>query len=266
MSEAQSESKTHILLVDDDAELCELVGRYLTARGFEVDVEGDGARGLERAESGHYTLLVLDVMLPTLDGFEILRRLRSNSHLSLPVVMLTAHGDEVDRIVGLELGADDYLPKPFNPRELLARIRAILRRAGLNQTVLSPTVQEPNVSAISQPPASVSATPLQETSEILSEGGIRLNIGGRSVECDNNEIDLTATEFDLLHLLLREAGRVVRREDLASKVLGHRLLPFDRSLDLHISKLRRKLGNRPDGRERIKTVRGIGYILTKDEV
>ncbi len=256
MSEAETEEKTRLLLVDDDVELCELVARYLTSRGFEVEAEVDGARGLEKAESGHYKLVVLDVMLPSMDGFEVLRRLRSHPHLSLPVVMLTAHGDEVDRIVGLELGADDYLPKPFNPRELLARIRAILRRAGLEAAGPSDNS--------SRPPLGTECRS-SEAIESISDGSIHMNVGARVVQCNGVEIDLTATEFDLLHMLLREVGRVVRREDLASKVLGHRLLPFDRSLDLHISKLRRKLGNKPDGRERLKTIRGVGYILTRDE-
>jgi two-component system response regulator CpxR len=157
------------------------------------------------------------------------------------------------------LGADDYLPKPFNPRELLARIRAILRRAGLETTTPATTPE-----SVPRPPVSTDMS-AAESAEILSTGSIRMNIGARVVQCDGAEIDLTATEFDLLQMLLSEAGRVVRREDLASKVLGHRLLPFDRSLDLHISKLRRKMGNKPDGRERIKTVRGVGYILTRDE-
>jgi len=241
-----------VLIVDDDAGLCELVAEYLAARGFIVETESDGARGLERAQQGNYDLMVLDVMLPGLDGFEVLRRLRAGGGEAamLPVVMLTAHGDEVDRIVGLELGADDYLPKPFNVRELLARMSAILRRISATPTALE------------------QATDSLETEQILV-GAVEMDVGARRVRLAGETrqagetLDLTATEFDLLHILMRGAGRVVTREELAREALGRRLLPYDRSLDMHISKLRRKLG--PDGAERITTVRGVGYIFPKDE-
>jgi DNA-binding response OmpR family regulator len=235
-----------VLIVDDDAELCELVAEYLTARGFTVETESDGGRGLERARQGHYDLMVLDVMLPTLDGFEVLRHLRAGGGEAalLPVVMLTAHGDEVDRIVGLELGADDYLPKPFNVRELLARMSAILRRIRKD---------EGGRSFIPHP------------SSLLKVGDVEMEVGARRVRRAGEILDLTATEFDLLHVLLRGAGRVVTREELAREALGRRLLPYDRSLDMHISKLRRKLAPGVDGAERITTVRGVGYIFVKDE-
>lgn len=239
------EGATCVLLIDDDAELCDLVAQYLEARGFVVESENDGARGLQRAQSGGYALLVLDVMLPTLDGFEVLKRLRAHVEPNiahLPVVMLTAHGDEVDRIVGLELGADDYLPKPFNPRELLARVRAILRRTSTSTLQSLPAPQEPGA-------------------ECLAIGNLVMDVGARLLLRCGTPIDVTAAEFDLLRCLLRAPGRVVTRDELAQRVLCRKLLPFDRSLDMHISKLRRKLGPAQDGGERIKTVRGVGYIL-----
>ncbi|MDQ3812983.1 MAG: response regulator transcription factor [Armatimonadota bacterium] len=251
MEDKAAEPGTRLLLVDDDAELCELVSEYLTARGLVVETEGDGGRGLERARQGHYDLMVLDVMLPGLDGFEILRRLRAGGGAAakLPVVMLTAHGDEVDRIVGLELGADDYLPKPFNPRELLARIRAILRR--VNTELAAAHGPTPNA-----PQAALAR---------LHVGDVEMDVGARTVRRAGETLDLTAAEFDLLHALLRAAGQVVTREKLAREVLDRRLLPFDRSLDMHMSKLRRKLSPPESNAERIKTVRGVGYIyVTQD--
>lgn len=258
----QTTERPKILLVDDDAELCQLVSQYFQGRGIEVESEGEGENGLQRALSGQYDLLILDVMLPGMNGLEVLRRLRGGGEEgvgpALPVIMLTAHGDETDRIVGLELGADDYLPKPFNPRELLARMRAVLRRgaertrASAASSAAAPALQE----------AETTARP--EVDEWISAGNLALNAASRSVRRDGEIIDLTATEFDLLHFLMRHAGRVVNRDDLSQEALGRRLLPFDRSLDLHMSKLRRKLGPRPDGAERIKTVRGVGFILERD--
>jgi two-component system response regulator CpxR len=239
---------TRLLLVDDDAELCELVSHYLSARGFSVETEGDGERGLALAQSGDYTLMVLDVMLPGLDGLEVLRRLRSSPHAGLPVMMLTAHGDEVDRIVGLELGADDYLSKPFNPRELLARINAVLRRT--------------HADAALKPAAAPSAP--ESPAERVGVGDVELDAAARSVRRGREPVELTAVEFDLLYALLRAAGRVVSREELSHDVLQRKLLPFDRSLDMHLSKLRRKLGPAAQGGERIKTVRGVGYIYVKE--
>lgn len=241
-------SASRILLVDDDAELCVLLAEYLTRRGFEVKIEGDGARGLEKAQIGEYALLLLDAMLPSLDGLEVLRRLRANACKTLPVIMLTAHGDETDRIVGLELGADDYLPKPFNPRELLARIRAVLRRA--NPADESIMMDE----SIWPAPTS-----------LRHAGPLEINLDARSVRRNGERVDLTAIEFDLLRVLLEEIGKVVTREDLARNALARRLLPLDRSLDMHVSKLRHRLWPDGKGMEHLKTVRGVGYILVKDE-
>lgn len=223
-----------VLLIDDDVELCQLVAQYLSGEGFAVESVHDGALGAERALEGGNDILVLDVMLPGVNGFEVLRRIRASSRI--PVVMLTARGEEVDRIVGLELGADDYLSKPFSPRELVARLRAVLRR--------------------SSPPETTAATP-----ELIAVGDLELNSGSRTVRRGNEPIELTTVEFDLLAILLREAGRVVSREHLAAEALGRPYTPLDRSIDTHVSNLRRKLGPGRDGRPRIKSVRGTGYQL-----
>ncbi len=225
----------HILVIDDDVELCELLTDYLTPEGFQIEALHDGAQGAERAISADPSLVVLDVMLPGINGFDVLRRIRTASQV--PIIMLTARGDDVDRIVGLEMGADDYLPKPFNPRELIARIRAIERRTD--------TAREP-----ARPPAPV----------IL--GDIRLDPGTRTLFRHGHPVDVTAVEFTLAEVLLRAAGRVVSREDLAQQVLGRPLSPYDRSIDVHISSLRRKLGHQYGDAERIKTVRGAGYQYT----
>lgn len=245
MIKTEAENGARVLIVDDDSELCSMVGEYLGKRGFSVECEGDGTRGLERAQGEKPALVILDVMLPGMDGLEILRRLRAGKEASarVPVVMLTAHGDEVDRIVGLELGADDYLPKPFNPRELLARIQAILRRVELEK---GETDEETRPDA----------------AKCLRAGDVEMDCGARILRCAGETIELTAMEFDLLAALLNAAGQVVTREALAQDVLGRKLLAFDRSLDMHVSKLRRKLGPSADGGERIKTVRGVGFILT----
>jgi two-component system, OmpR family, response regulator CpxR len=227
---------SRLLVVDDDVELCELVTEYLEPEGFEVEAVHDAGQGVERALSDDHALVVLDVMLPGFNGFEVLRRIRARSNL--PVLMLTARGDDVDRIVGLEIGADDYLPKPFNPRELVARIRAILRRT-------------------TPMPHSAGATP---PSEHLAVGDVEMDLGARSVRRAGTPIELTGVEFSLLEALLRSAGRVVEREGLSRTVLGRKWMPFDRSLDMHVSNLRKKLGHAPCGTERIKTVRGMGYI------
>lgn len=270
-------SGSRVLLIDDDAELCELVTQYMTARGFMVETRRDGETGLESAQSGGYSIVVLDVMLPGIDGFEVLRRLRNGPASDLPVVMLTAHGDEVDRIVGLELGADDYLSKPFNPRELLARIHAILRRASASTAVgtggTAIKTAAPVTAGILEPPMAPAPIPSLEASspavverlqERLQVGDVEMNLPARSVRRAGEIVELTAVEFDLLHVLLRGAGRVALRDELAREALQRKLLPFDRSLDMHISKLRRKLGPDPEGGERIKTLRGIGYIYVRD--
>jgi|SRR5579872_5475837 len=225
----------HILVIDDDAELCRLVSRFLGAEGYSVQTVQNSGLGIERALSGNYDLVVLDVMLPEMDGFEVLRRIRTKS--STPVLMLTARGDDLDRILGLEMGADDYLPKPFNTRELSARVRAILRRANSKQmnVVLS----------------GVACTRV---------GDMELNAGSRTARCGNEALNLTAVEFDLLQRLLQSAGSVVSREELTKDVLGREFSPFDRSIDTHVWSLRKKVGNAPDGTERIKGIRGVGYL------
>lgn len=223
-----------VLIIDDDEELCELVSEYLAVEGFETESVNDGESGLERALTGNYDLAILDVMMPKKNGFEVLRELRTTSQL--PILMLTARGDDMERIVGLETGADDYLPKPFNPRELVARLRAILRR--------TTEAADGNVP------------------EILTIGDVELSASSRSVKVGGEPVVLTSVEFDLLAALLNEAGNVVRKEDLSETVLERELSPYDRSLDMHISNLRKKLGIRPDGIDRIKTVRSVGYIYT----
>jgi two-component system response regulator CpxR len=225
-----------VLVVDDDAELCELVSEYLEPEGFEVEAVHDGYKGLERSLAGEHALVVLDVMLPGINGLDILRRLRSQSRV--PVLILTARGDDVDRIVGLEIGADDYLPKPFNPRELLARIRAILRRAR----------GEGGIAAAPEP---------------ISIGDVEIDPGARVVRRGGENIELTAVEFALLEALVRAAGQVITRDQLANAVLGRRFVAYDRSIDMHVSKLRRKLGPQADGTERIKTIRGVGYTYAR---
>ena len=223
-----------ILIIDDDVELCDLLTEYFTQEGFEVKAVHDSDTGINQALSDEPSLIVLDVMLPGQSGFEVLRQIREQS--KVPVVMLTARGDEVDRIVGLEMGADDYLPKPFNPRELVARIRAIQRRA-----------------------VTANESHEQESGKILKIGDVELDPGARTVLLEGKPVELTAVEFSMLEILLRMAGQVVNRETLAKEVLGRRLSPFDRSIDVHVSSLRRKIGLQPNGSERIKTIRGTGY-------
>lgn len=216
-----------ILLIDDDVELCSLLGELLEREGFSVEAQNEGFQGLNRALQGQNDLVILDVMLPGLDGFEILRRLRRQSRV--PVLMLTARGEDVDRIIGLELGADDYLPKPFNPRELVARVRAILRR------------YEPRTPA---------------SSGRLEVNGVQLDPGTREVQVDGKHVELTTFEFDILELLMRSAGRVLSRDSLMENLYNRKSTPFDRSIDMHVSHLRRKLET---DRTLIKTIRGVGY-------
>ncbi len=227
---------TRVLIVDDDAELCELLREYLGHEGFAVDCAGDGVSGAERAVSGGFDIVVLDVMLPGQSGLEALRAIRRASEVA--VVMLTARGDEVDRVLGLELGADDYLPKPFSPRELVARMRAVLRRGRDRRA---------------------------DDARVLEQGDLRLDRGARVVTRRGEEVVLTGTEFALLDRLASHAGEVVGRDDLFHDVLGRRPTGFDRSLDVHVSNLRRKLGPLRGGRERIKTVRGSGYVYVTGE-
>jgi two-component system response regulator CpxR len=227
-----------ILIIDDDEELCELVSEYLTVEGFNLATVHDGASGLKKALSNEFDLVILDVMLPKMNGFDVLRELRKTS--TIPVLMLTARGDDMERIVGLEIGADDYLPKPFNPRELVARIRAILRRVHIE------------------------AEHEEVSGEKIHIDDIDISVTARSARRDGEDLNLTSVEFDLLVALLKNAGKIVKKEDLSRQVLERDLSPFDRSLDMHISNLRKKLGKRAgDGEEeRIKTIRSVGYIYT----
>jgi len=228
-----------ILLADDDVELCGMLKQYLEVEGFQVGMAHDGEAALNQARTGDYDLVVLDVMMPRLNGFDVLRELRNDS--LLPVLMLTARGEDVDSIIGLELGADDYLPKPCNPRVLVARIRAILRR-------LQPQTQHGEEST---PP------------EILNLDDLEVQTGSRKVTLNGRPIIMTSTEYSVLEVLLREAGHVVSKAELSKRALGRELARYDRSIDMHLSSLRRKLGSLANGEERIKTVRGVGYQYTR---
>jgi DNA-binding response OmpR family regulator len=221
-----------ILLIDDDVELCSMLTEYLGRNGFRVKTAHRGDTGLKSALQRTWPLILLDVMLPGMDGFEVLRRIRAES--SVNVLLLTARGEDVDRIVGLEIGADDYIPKPFNPRELLARMRAVLRRAA---------------------PASTSVA------EVLQVDDLELDSASRRALKGGTKLDLTDVEFGLLEALMRSAGKVVNREELSQSVLGRQFDPFDRSLDMHVSRLRRKLGQSGNEDEQVKTIRGVGYQL-----
>lgn len=232
--EATATDLDRVLIIDDDVELCELITEFLKDEGFRVQSVHDPEAGLARLAAESFSIVILDVMLPKFNGFEVLRRLRATGN-NVPVLLLTARGEEVDRIVGLEIGADDYLPKPFNTRELTARLRAILRRV-----------------ALAQQPANTSGT--------LHVGGVELNPSTRTAKRDNKVLDLTSVEFDLLRELMRNAGQVVTREDLSSNVLGRPFSPFDRSIDMHVSKLRRKLGEQ-NGEDFIRTIRNAGYLF-----
>jgi len=222
-----------VLLIDDDTELTEMLSDYLGAEGFTAEAVYDGESGVAAALSAQYDVVVLDVMLPRLSGVEALRQIRQQS--SVPVLMLTARGDDVDRIVGLELGADDYLPKPCNPRELAARLRAILRR-----------------------------TLGAGSGEQLKVGEMSLDPARRVASWGEQRLELTSTEFNILETLMRHAGQVVSKADLSSEALGRELERYDRGLDMHVSNLRRKLGTLSDGRSPIQTVRGVGYQLLQD--
>jgi len=220
-----------VLLIDDDTELSKLLEEYLQSEQLNLESAHDGPGGLEKALSNRHSVVVLDVMLPGMSGLDVLKQLRQKS--SVPVLMLTARGSELDRILGLELGADDYLPKPFNPRELVARLRAILRRTtGAN---------------------SGSAHPVH-----LSD--VELHPESRSVTCGGKPVSLTGAEFDLLHAFLRSPGKIISREDLTQAALGRAMSPMDRSIDVHVSNLRRKLGPYEGEQERIKAIRGSGYV------
>lgn len=236
---------THVLLVEDDVRMSDLIREHLRREGMEADAAYDGENGLAKARSGDYAIVVLDVMLPGIGGFDVLRQLRTSGGAisRIPVIMLTARGDEVDKILGLELGADDYIPKPFSSRELVARMRAVLRRtSGDSLTKAAPTPSRSNVVRV---------------------GDIELDGGAREVRRGRDVIDLTGAEFDLLEALLRSAGEIVTRETISKVALGRELMPYDRSIDVHMSNLRRKIGLNAGGGERIKAIRGVGYIYVK---
>jgi len=224
-----------VLIIDDDAALTTMLAEYLGSEGFEADALQQGQDGVEAAISGKYVAVLLDIMLPGISGTEVLRQIRQRSQI--PVIMLTAKGDDVDRVVGLEMGADDYISKPFNARELLARIRAVLRRTAASQTA---GPREP-----------------------VSFGELMLASLSRQVTWRGNAVDLTATEFNLLELLLRSVGAVVSKDRLTEKGLGRRRTSYDRSVDVHIGNLRRKLLTATSGKVEIHTVRGLGYSLGK---
>ena len=224
---------TKLLLVDDDIELTTMLKDYLQGEGFLITAVNDGESAIREVNNNDYALVVLDVMMPGMTGIEVLSRIRL--HSQLPVLMLTARGDDIDRIIGLELGADDYVPKPCMPRELVARIRAILRR----------TRPDPNAN----------------NHEPLQVGALSLASEKRQASLNGELLELTSTEFNLLEVLVQQAGQTVSKNDLSLRALGRNLTRYDRSIDVHMSSIRHKLGNLPDGRSWIQTVRGIGYQL-----
>lgn len=224
-----------LLIADDDREFCALLSEYLSGQGFVVTCVHDGAAAIKAVAREAFSALVLDIMMPKMDGLDALRHIRQNNS-TLPVIMLTARGEDIDRIVGLELGADDYLPKPANPRELQARLRAILRRSH----------------------------PTTDDGTIMTVGDLTMDPGRRNVSRQGQVITLTSAEFDICRVLLRHAGHVVSKDQLAEEGLGRRLGTYDRSLDMHISKLRRKLGPLAGDSERIKTVRSRGYLYVRE--
>lgn len=228
---------TRVLLVDDDVELSGMLSEYLTQEGFETAVAHDGEAGVKAALDGNFDIAVLDVMMPVLNGVNALRKIRQHSHM--PVLMLTARGDDIDRVVGLELGADDYVPKPCTPRELVARIRAILRRMKTPTTTV-------------------------EHTDAIQEGPLTLWPAKRTAQWNSTTLSLTSTEFSILELLARHAGAVVSKNDLSEKALGRPLARFDRSIDVHVSSIRQKLGPRRDGQSWIQTVRGQGYQFVRE--
>lgn len=229
-----------LLLIDDDKELNQLLSEYLKTEGFDVVSAFDGEQGLELAKTDQYAAIILDVMLPLLNGFEVLKSLRKTHQT--PVVMLTAKGDTIDRVIGLEIGADDYLPKPCDPRELVARIRAILRRATLT----------------AEPPSAIKV-------EYLTSGLLSLHLGSRQVKWDGQDIVLTGTEFSVLEILVRQAGQVISKDDMTEQALNRKLTPYDRSIDVHVSNIRKKLTLAGANKELIINVRGAGYMLTLHE-
>jgi two-component system, OmpR family, phosphate regulon response regulator OmpR len=227
-----------LLLIDDDARLAAMVADYLRRHGFELDVAGTLAAGRERLQHGGYDALLLDLMLPDGDGLELTRELRADArHRRLPLLMLTARGEPLERIVGLELGADDYLPKPFEPRELLARIKALLRRA----------------------------VPDAAAGEVLHFGRLQIDLGARQARLDGLLCELTSHQFDLLAVLAHQPGRVLSRDRIMDALKGHPLEAFDRSIDVHISRIRAAIEDDPKAPRRVLTVRGAGYVFARSQ-
>ena len=228
----------HLLLIDDDARLTTMVADYLQANGFEVTSAGSLAAGRERLKQHSYDALLLDLMLPDGDGLDLTRELRADARTRrLPLLMLTARGESPDRIVGLEIGADDYLPKPFEPRELLARVKALLRR---------------------------SATPMGDD-EVLRFGRLEIDLGARQARLDGKPCDLTSHQFDLLVVLAQGAGRVLSRDQIMDGLKGHPLEAFDRSIDVHVSRIRAAIEEDPKAPKRLLTVRGVGYVFARKQ-
>jgi two-component system phosphate regulon response regulator OmpR len=230
-------SHARLLLIDDDARLTAMVGDYLRNAGFEVDTAGSLLAGRQRLAAGAYDALVLDLMLPDGDGLDLTRELRAEARTRrLPLLMLTARGEPMDRILGLEIGADDYLPKPFEPRELLARVKALLRRAA--------------------PDAS---------DEVLRFGRLEIDLGERKARLDGRDCDLTGHQFDLLVVLAQSPGRVLSRDQIMDALKGHPIDAFDRSIDVHISRIRAVIEDDPKNPRRVLTVRGAGYVFAKEQ-
>ena len=227
----ESDNNAQILMVDDDRELGAMITDFLATDQLAVTVRNTGEEGVEAFKAGSFDLLILDIMMPGISGLEVLKKVRQTS--SVPVIMLTARGDDVDRIIGLEFGADDYLPKPFNPRELVARIKAILRRA----------------------------QPQTDEEQVLELGEIQLDTRTHKAAVSDQELKLTGTEYEILKCLLETPGKVVNKEYLSERALGRRLLPYDRSVDTHISNLRGKLEKAGNRNETIQNQRGVGYLL-----
>lgn len=240
-----------ILLVDDDVELTELLAELLSLEGFNVKVVHNGQEALNELDLQSYDLILLDVMMPVLNGIETLKQLRQR--LTTPVLMLSARDDDIDRVLGLELGADDYLPKPFNDRELVARIKAILRRTA----VISANVTEPVATVTTPSP--------EDGSKQLAFGGVALHSGRQQAVFEGKDLDLTGTEFALLQILMRNPGQILSRELLSLEILGKRLTPYDRAIDMHMSNLRKKLPERNDNLPWFKTLRGRGYLLVTEK-
>jgi len=227
-----------LLLIDDDTRLITMIGDYLRGNGYEVETAGTLAAGRERLQAASFDALLLDLMLPDGDGLDLTRELRADIRLRrLPLLMLTARGEPLDRVVGLELGADDYLPKPFEPRELLARVKALLRRA-------SPTAQ---------------------ADDVMQFGRLEIDLAARQARIDGKPCDLTSHQFELLVVLAKSAGRVLSRDQIMDSLKGHPLEAFDRSIDVHISRIRACIEEDPKNPQRVLTVRGTGYVFARKQ-